>query len=143
MKRAFIIVAVVTGYSLLETSALLGLLLPNNRSAGPSPFQSVVLFGQLLLIPGMAAILSRIMYGSSGWRRRALAIFAVGSLGLPASIALFAVVMAIVDSALVWSTWGSFIALLLFITSHRRRFVLRIQNGRQAERSARGVEMAD
>jgi MFS family permease len=96
VKKAFVIVSVVIVYCLLETSLLLGLMLPFPHP-GPSPFQSAVLFGQLLLIPGIAVLLSRAMYGPNGRRRRVLGILAVGAVGVPAAIGLLVALALIAD----------------------------------------------
>ncbi len=55
-------------------------MLPVYRHTGlsPSSYQAVVFLGQFLLIPGLAALLSRIMHGRDGWGRRTLTIFALG-----------------------------------------------------------------
>jgi hypothetical protein len=46
-------------------------------------YPAIVAWGQLLLIPGLAALLLRIMYGPYRWVRRAVTILLVGSLGVP------------------------------------------------------------
>ena len=96
MKKALIIVAAVAGYSLLVTGLFLITLLTRfwalfpitSQTAGTD--QAVVGWVQFLLIPGLAALLSRIMYGSYHWGRRTLAIFAVIPVTILTLIVLFA-----------------------------------------------------
>jgi len=59
----------------------------------PSTYQTVIYFGQLLLIPGLAAVFSRIMYGPYGWARRTLTILLVGAFLGPVSIFALAIPM--------------------------------------------------
>ena len=65
----------------------------------PTTYQATVCFGQLFLIPGLAAILSRIMYGSYRWRTRTLTILLTGILGVPIGI----IAVAIVVAPLAWA----------------------------------------
>ena len=83
VRKALIIIAAVAGYSLLE----LGLLLSSITSrsvvyAEPSTYQRAVYLGQLLFIPGIAALFSRIIYGPHKFGRRTLVILLAGPLGL-------------------------------------------------------------
>ncbi len=61
---------------------------------------AIVAWGQLLLIPGMAALLSRIMYGPCRWVRRAATILLVGSFGVPVVFTLILLPVAL----LVWAS---------------------------------------
>lgn len=86
MKNKWAVVAVVTGYTLVETLLLLSLVVQVPGDGGPSAYRFAVTWGQLLLIPGFGVILSLVMYGRAGWTRRALRILAVCELVIPGSI---------------------------------------------------------
>ncbi len=73
----------VAAYSFLETGLLLSTFVSHQGYYYPTTYQSAVYFGQLLLIPGLAALLSRIMYGPYGSGRRTVTILLAGSLGVP------------------------------------------------------------
>ena len=108
MKKGLAIVAVVGLYSCLETVFLLSFLFPTVFSF-PSTYQAFVGWSQLVVIPGIAALFSRLMYGSQGWRRRAINTLLLGSFGL----ALFLTVFFSVIAEMVWSAsvhWTLFIA---------------------------------
>lgn len=83
MKKALIIVGLVAAYSSLEMGLLLSSIVSRHGFTYPSPYQGIVWLGQLLLIPGLAALLSRIMYGPYGSGRRTVTILLAGSLGVP------------------------------------------------------------
>jgi len=113
VKRALVVVAAVAGYSLVEMSLLLCAMLPHDGYS-PSPYQAAVLWGQLLLIPGLAVLLSRIMYGRDGWRNRALTILAVGAFGVPALVAFLVAILVSIE----WVSsiaWESSVAIVVFI----------------------------
>jgi hypothetical protein len=103
VRKALIIVAVVGGYSLLEAGVLLSVMLPHygspNRWTWTYTYPPIVAWGQLLLIPGLAALLSRIMYGPYRWGRRAATILLVGSFGVPVALTLIFVPVGL----LVWA----------------------------------------
>jgi hypothetical protein len=99
VKNALIIVAVVAGYSLLEAGALLSVMLPHLGYPNRWAYSAVVAWGQLLVIPGLAALLSRIMYGSYHWGRRAAMILLVGSFGVPVVLTLIFIPVGL----LVWA----------------------------------------
>jgi hypothetical protein len=107
VKKAILIIVVVTGYALLEAALLLGVMVPQKWDALPTRYQATVSLAQLLLIPGMAALFSRVVYGSYQWRRRTLTILLVGALGVPASIALFMLMVALLF-------WASDVNTILF-----------------------------
>lgn len=88
MKRAWLIIAAVGTYSLLETVLLLTLDFPYGGQIGhfPSIYQGVVGFGQLLLIPGMAAFVSGISYGRHRLMSRTLKMLLWGVLAIPVSL---------------------------------------------------------
>ena len=91
MKKALIIFAVVAGYSLFDAALLLSMLHPNFLIDSPSTHQTLLLLAQLLLlIPGLAALVSRLLYGPRGWKRRALKIL----LTVPIGILALALVLA-------------------------------------------------
>ena len=96
VKKALIIVAVVAAYSLLETGLLLSVMMLHYNSLHRWTYPEIVAWGQLLLIPGMAALLSRIMYGSYRWVRRAATILLVGSFGVPVVFTLIFLPVALV-----------------------------------------------
>jgi hypothetical protein len=97
VKRALVMVAAVAGYSLLEMSLLLSAMLPHDAYSAPSSYQEAVLWGQLLFIPGLAVMLSRIMYGRDGWRNRALTTLAVGAFGVPALVAFLVAILVSIE----------------------------------------------
>jgi len=90
VRKALIIVAVVAGYSLLETGLLLSVMMLHYNSLNRWTYTEIVAWGQLLLIPGLAAVLSRIMYGSYHWGRRTMTILLVGGFGVPVLLTLLA-----------------------------------------------------
>jgi hypothetical protein len=76
--------------------------------------------GQLLLIPGAAALLSRTTHGPTGAARQALRILAAGILAVPAGIGLLIATAPVVDwaSSITWVsriTTAFFIVLLLLV----------------------------
>ena len=87
MKKAIVIASPIAGYAVIEAALLLSVIVPHNWFP-PGPYQLTVVWGQLLLIPGMAAVVSRVIYGSYQWKRRTLTILLVGALGVPALIVL-------------------------------------------------------
>jgi hypothetical protein len=111
VRKALIIVAVVAGYSLLEAGALLSVMLPHYGSPNRWTwnYPAIVAWGQLLLIPGLAALLSRIMYGPYRWGRRAATILLVGSFGVPVVLTLIFVPVGL----LVWAFSVSKVFLVL------------------------------
>jgi len=106
MKRAAIIATVVAACSLLETALLLSSILPHSWYP-LGTYQAVVLWGQLLTIPGMAAVFSRIFYGAHNWRRRTLTILLAGSLGVPVAITAVATLAVLL-------AWTADVSLILF-----------------------------
>lgn len=83
MRKALIIIAAVAGYSLLETGLLLSSFVFHSPwFTAPSTYQSVVYLGQFLLLPGIAALFSRFIYGPHKFVRRTLLILLAGPLGL-------------------------------------------------------------
>jgi len=63
------IIGAVAGYSLLETALLLMYLLPEGPPFSWS-WHGTLIFAQFLVIPGMAALFSLILYGRHEWKRR-------------------------------------------------------------------------
>ena len=102
MRKALIIIAAVAGYSLLETALLLSSLV-SRPVYYISNYQAVVYLGQFLLIPGLAALLSRIMYGPYRWPRRTLTILLAGSFGMPLAVIVAMIVLAVPLVVLVWA----------------------------------------
>lgn len=71
MRKAFNIIVVVMGYSLLEIVALLCILGPGFVAASRPDFATIFFFGaQLLLIPGSAILFTRVLYGSANRKSR-------------------------------------------------------------------------
>lgn len=101
VKNAFAIVAAVAGYSLLETALLFSLISPR-AAYSPTGFQMLVAFAQILLIPGMAAVISWAMNGSHRWTSRTFRILLGGVLTIPAAL-VFLLIMVAVLLPLVWS----------------------------------------
>ena len=114
MKKAVLIITVVVAYSLVETGLLLSTFVSHQGYYYPSTYQATVYFGQILLIPGLAALLSRIMYGSYRWRTRTLTILLAGILGVPIGITALAIV--IVPLAWAFNTSRILFYLLLPVT---------------------------
>jgi hypothetical protein len=106
MKRSLVIVAVVAGYAAIEAALLLSVIVSHNWFP-PEPYQLTVVWGQLLLIPGMAAVVSRAIYGSYQWRRRTLTILLLGGLGVPVLIALLIFPVALL-------AWAADLNMILF-----------------------------
>lgn len=82
MKKTIVVVAVVTGYCLLQVSVAL-LTVSHAPDFYPSTLAQRLMLGQFVLIPGMAVIFSRFVHGRRGWVKRALVIFAAGVFGGP------------------------------------------------------------
>jgi hypothetical protein len=93
LKKAFLIITAVFAYSLVETGLLLSTFVSRQGYYYPNTYQATVCVGQLLLIPGLAALLSRIMYGAYRWRTRTLAILLAGILAVPIGITVLAIVI--------------------------------------------------
>ena len=119
MKKALLIVACVAGYSLLEAGLLLSITVASPLDRFPTLHQQVVCLGQLVLLPGLAALLSRILYGPFQSLRRTLVIFLVVPLGIVViPIAFFLLALAI--ALLFWADGVSrilFFALLPVVVS--------------------------
>lgn len=92
MKKALTIVAIVAAYCLFEIVLLLSIVTPNPGYPTSGIRQMVTGAAQLVLIPGLAAVFSRIIYGPYRWKRRALIILACGLGCVPGVLALVAVV---------------------------------------------------
>ena len=99
MKTALAIVVVVALYSCLETIFLVSILTPYHFGLRHDVYQAFVGWSQLLVIPGIAALFSRLMYGAKGWRKRAIKILLAGALGP----ALFLMVVISVGTAIAWA----------------------------------------
>jgi hypothetical protein len=64
VRKALAIVLVVALYSSLETVFLLSILTPYLFGFRYDMYQAFVGWSQLLVIPGLAALFSRLMYGA-------------------------------------------------------------------------------
>jgi hypothetical protein len=106
MKRALGIVAAVTGYAFVETLLLLSIVLPRPENP-PGIYQSVVLLAQVALLPGIAALFSRIIYGPRKWGRRTLVMFLLTPLALCVFIFPFFVIAVLFD-------WTFIVSRILF-----------------------------
>src|SRR5579859_2829973 len=92
MKKAIPIVAVVAGYCLFEVVLILSIVTPDPGSPAAHTFQMIGFSAQLVLIPGLAAIFSRLIYGRHNWKKRVLTILALGSVGPPVLFGLLVVI---------------------------------------------------
>jgi hypothetical protein len=117
VKKALCIVAVVAGYSFLEVVLLLCAITPGilytNRLQIAVP---AMCFAQFFLIPGLAAVISLISYGTHRWIRRTVIYLVAGIIGTP--VLIFAV--GAIGASLVWAFGISialFIPLLLLIVA--------------------------
>jgi len=115
MKNAVGVVGIAAAYSLLEVGLLFSLMLTTSSYSASATYQASVVWGQLLLIPGSAALMSRIVYGPHGWARRALNILVVGALGVPILILVLIALLFLLD----WvssATWTSTAPIVFFAT---------------------------
>lgn len=85
MNKPAAIILSVAGYSIAETIILFSLVAPHPLYS-PTPYQLILVFGQLILIPGMAALISCALYGPYQSPRRTLAILGKGALAVPLAI---------------------------------------------------------
>jgi hypothetical protein len=89
MRSGLKIVVAVGLYSLLETGLLCTAMYSGRGwPIQPNSYQMTVLLTQLLIIPGLGALLSRVNYGPHRWNRQTLAMTGVGLLTLPIMIAI-------------------------------------------------------
>jgi len=97
-------------YSVVETALLCTALNsgPGDLTNKPNSYQLTVFFSQLLLIPGLGGVLSRVNYGPHRWNRQTFAILSVGALTLPVT---FAVLM----RTLLFSEWVSSLGLEAYV----------------------------
>ena len=106
MKKAIAIASPIAGYAVIEAALLLSVIVPHNWFP-PGLYQLTVVWGQLLLIPGMAAVVSRAIYGPYQWRRRTLTILLAGALGVPGLIVLLIFPVALL-------AWAADVNMILF-----------------------------
>jgi hypothetical protein len=106
MKNAVGMVGIVAVYSLLEVGLLFSLMLITSSYSASATYQASVFWGQLLPIPGSAALMSRIVYGPHGWARRALNNLVVGALGVPILFLILIAVLSLLDwvSSVTWTS---------------------------------------
>src|SRR5579872_3876617 len=102
MKRALGIVAAVGGYVVVEILLLLSVIVPYPAYAH-EVYRTLVPWSQFLLIPGLAALCSRIIYGPQKWGRRTLVILLVALLGLCIFIIPLFVIAALLDWTFLFS----------------------------------------
>ncbi len=79
-RQALLIIGTVAAYTIVETLLLLSVIGTVPMAASPTPYRIVILFSQLLAVPGIAALFSWLMYGPDGWIRRATFIVVLGPL---------------------------------------------------------------
>ena len=133
VKKTSAIIGAVAAYSVSETGLLLSLDLPGGPQPKPFPttYQLIVIWGQLLLIPGTAALMSRILYGPHQWCRRTLTILLYGILSIPVSILVFAILIlplalaADVSSVLFYIT----LPIVVLAAAWALRFLIRKSGG--------------
>jgi hypothetical protein len=108
VKNVISVVAMVATFSCLETAFLLCYLLPESEYYLLTvPRHGLLVFTQFLLLPGIAALFSRLIYGRPGWGKRALVIFLAGTVGAPLLLAaLLLVLMFIVWAADLSEVFG-------------------------------------
>ena len=111
MKKALLIVAAVAGYSLIEAALLLSITVTSPLDRFPSLHQRVVALGQLLLLPGLAALMSRIMFGPFQSLRRTLTILLAG----PLSIVAVPPTLLLLVLAIYPLYWADGISRILFV----------------------------
>jgi MFS family permease len=93
MKRASVIIAVVAGYCLIESVALIYPLNPSFSNAYPSStYVEVLLLAHLLLIPVVGILLNRFFSGPHRWKRRAVVGLLMGAVFLPGALILLVLV---------------------------------------------------
>jgi len=138
MNRPAAIILSVAGYSLAETILLLSLIAPNQYYS-PLAWQGSIAFGQLILIPGMAAVMSWAINGSHLWLQRTSRILLGGLLAIPVAVA-FMLGLFLLLLPLAWSYDVSrvFFAILLpieiFALAYGSLFLIR-KSGRWGVRA--------
>ena len=152
LKRALSIVGVVTLYCWLATVFLLSFLLPSvwYYSTG---YRAFVGWSQFAVIPGIAALFSRYIYGRRGWLRRAVKIILAGSIGLAvcltallssaAAIAWAASVNAILFVVLLVLLGGGIILATAWLAGKISRRSIPIESARWLEERQRGTGADD
>lgn len=113
MRSALTIVAVVAGYSLLETILLFSVILHTSYAFG---YPGFVAWSQIPLIPGVGALISWAMNGSHRWLFRTLRILLGGLLAIPTVlVSVFVIAAAIWPLAWFYDLSRALFALLLSI----------------------------
>jgi len=120
VRKALAIVLVVALYSSLETVFLLSILTPYLFGFRYDMYQAFVGWSQLLVIPGLAALFSRLMYGAQGWRKRCIKTALAGALGLP----LLLTVVGSVGAAIAWAASVNVILAVVFFVVLGGGFIL-------------------
>jgi hypothetical protein len=118
VKRALLIVAVVAGYSFLEAVLLLGVIVPSQSGllTMPTSYARFAGCGQFLLIPGLAVLFSRIIYGRRKLGRRALLALLIGPLAFYLFLSPFVALVLIFDWTFVASRiMLGIVAVILFV----------------------------
>jgi hypothetical protein len=115
VKRALLIVAAIAGYSLLETAILMSTIVPRDLLTSTGRYGSVVALCQLLIIPGLALLFSRIIYGQRKLVRRAFVGLLIGPLALYVFTAPFGALATVPNSKFRRSEilWGMILFVLI------------------------------
>jgi hypothetical protein len=79
LKKPLPIIAAISLYSLAQILLLMSITVPILLNREPRVYMSIVSFSQLILIPGMAVVLSLCFLGRSGWWPRAWRILVLGA----------------------------------------------------------------
>src|SRR5580765_8576453 len=83
-------------------------------------YQAFVGRSQLLVIPGLAALFSRLMYGAQGWKKRCIKTALAGALGLP----LLLTVVGSVGAAIAWAASVNTVLAVVFFLVLGGGFIL-------------------
>src|SRR3989442_7388046 len=108
MRKTFLIIAAVAVYCLFEVMLLLSIATPNWDYPTSNIRQIVAGFAQLVLIPGLAAIFSRLIYGRHDWKKRVLIILVLGSV-VPLLFALLVVVGLVLEPVALISDTAAYV----------------------------------
>lgn len=86
MRKILPVIATVAVFSFFEAAFLLFYLVPESEYYSGCR-HGLLAFSQFFLLPGIATLYSRLIYGRQGWGRRALVIFLASTLGAPLLLA--------------------------------------------------------
>lgn len=153
MKRTLAIIAAVAVYCLFEVVLLLSIDISDFNYPTSGTRQMTTGAAQLLLIPCLAALFSRIMYGAWRWKRRFLLILAYGAGCVPAVVILVVVIATPLGWAfsngmllfvpLLVLVSGSVFAGLFFLVRKMRRRGVQLESARWLAERQSGASSAD